>query len=302
MDLKPARDMHRLQVMNRSPITIILAEDEEDLRTSVQLAFRMAGCVVKAFSNGADAMEFIRQAKPNEEYALVTDILMPKLSGLDLIREAKLLFPHMPAIAVTGYGDKPMVTQLLRYGCDDFLDKPYAAEALIEVVAKTIQQQRQRQQAAYVRLKAIDSMEREWRAALQGRPAEESETLPLPISNPAPADGDELFHMEQDGTMATLTPLTGLTGTQSKHLRELLEKWLTGGGRSLCLNMSHVQELDALALSILCALSQEIHAVQGSLKLVNLTRPVRSLFHYLKLEKEFCAAADSECSGEMAAL
>ena len=284
--------------MKRSPVTIILAEDEDDLRTSVQLAFRLAGCVVKAFSNGADALAFLQQANPNEDYVLVTDILMPKLSGLDLIREAKLLFPHMPAVAVTGYGDKPMVTQLLRYGCDDFLDKPYAAEVLIEVVAKAIQQQRQRQQAMYVRLKAIESMEREWSAALQRRSAETesgARVVSMPDAAEVPGNG---FGLVKNGQETTLIPPGSLTGERSRCLREQLERWLTDGGRVLRLDLSQVQELDALALSVLCALSQEIRAVKGSLSLIHVTPAVRSLLHYLKLDQEFYVGTETTAFDE----
>ena len=278
--------------MKTPELTVILAEDEQDLRNSAQLAFRMAGFSTRAFADGAEALSFIKQADPQQEYALVTDILMPRLSGLDLIREAKGLYPYMPTVAVTGYGDKPMVTELLRCGCDDFLDKPYAAEYLIEVLKRVIQLQKQRQDAAWVRLKAIESMEREWQDRLHGRPLPDGSTHHTEKNAAHPTPDGQDFLLTHNAAQTILSPTGALRGERSRRFRHCLEEWLSTGGKTLVLDLSQVNDMDALALSILCALAHEIRAIEGSLTLVRVTSAVRSLLTYLKLDREFTLSDD----------
>lgn len=60
---------------------------------------------------------------------------MPVLTGLELLKELEKISIKVPFIAITGYADKQMVIDLLRFGCADFIEKPILAEELLERIA-----------------------------------------------------------------------------------------------------------------------------------------------------------------------
>ena len=122
--------------MKHNELVIILVDDEDDLRSSIKLTLRIEGFQVHDFDNGEEAITFVQQLPSIKNTILISDILMPGLSGVELMRRIKAELPELPTIALTGYGDKPMVTELLRAGCDDFLEKPANAQELVETITR----------------------------------------------------------------------------------------------------------------------------------------------------------------------
>lgn len=121
---------------------ILIAEDDMGIQTSLYFILKDEGYGVVRTGDGAEALEALRQARAADEPVdlLVTDIQMPRMTGLGLIESLAAEKIDVPVVVITGYGDKDTLVKLLRLGCDDFLDKPFKPEdvhsKVREVLAK----------------------------------------------------------------------------------------------------------------------------------------------------------------------
>ena len=115
---------------------ILLVEDEKYSCYSMGLYLKVSGYEVVSANNGLEAFEMVSesvaQAKPFD--LIVTDINMPKMSGMEFLDKLKSAKISCPVLAITGYGNKAMIIKLMRKGCDDYLDKPFEPEEFLERV------------------------------------------------------------------------------------------------------------------------------------------------------------------------
>ncbi|MFJ2989527.1 sigma-54-dependent transcriptional regulator [Collimonas sp. NPDC087041] len=107
----------------------LLIEDEHAVREAVTQTLELGGFTVRA-------CESVEQAQPwlHAGFAgvIVTDVRLPGRSGLDLLGQVVALDPDLPVIVVTGHGDVSMAVDAMRAGAYDFIEKPFAAERLME--------------------------------------------------------------------------------------------------------------------------------------------------------------------------
>ncbi len=115
---------------------IFIAEDEDELRFSLKCIMESKGYEVSEARNGKDALKMIMESFKNSKLydLLLCDIEMPELNGVELISIIKEKKIDIPILVMTGYGDKELVIKLMRYGCQDFLDKPFKIEVFEERV------------------------------------------------------------------------------------------------------------------------------------------------------------------------
>jgi CheY-like chemotaxis protein len=113
-------------------LTVLLVDDDDDARALYVYMLASAGYKVKAVSNGLEALAEIQVNRPD---VLVTDILMPVLSGLDLIAAVRSdgEFSDLPVVAITSFGDE-FRDQARAAGATDAIDKPTEAERMREVI------------------------------------------------------------------------------------------------------------------------------------------------------------------------
>lgn len=272
---------------------IYLVEDEQDLLESLRLIFRMEGYRVFPMGSGIGAYEALSRLAEGSLYVLISDILMPGMSGVDLIRYSKARFPYCPAVAVTGHGDKPMVMELLRCGCDDFLDKPFAPDELLRVVEKVLLLQRKRDLETLVRLKAVETIQKEFQPLVESYAGGGGEKK-VEREGEVAKDGEEEWQEGQEGIRfmwwgveARVRPGGDWVGSRSERLREKFEEFLTGGVTRIELELGEVQDMDSLALGVLCSLSHELQISGGELVMREVAPSVRGLFRHVGLEKEF---------------
>lgn len=112
-------------------ISVLFVDDEVDIRQSFKDRFEDQFSIRLA-SNGDEALEFFKG--PNGINVVVTDIRMPSMDGLELIRKAKEVDPDMGFIVVSGHGDTDDVIKALRLGARNFIRKPYSFGELEEAV------------------------------------------------------------------------------------------------------------------------------------------------------------------------
>ncbi len=121
---------------------ILIAEDEEYLRTFLIAILRRAGYGVTAVENGGEALRALLDPEGRDAAVdlLLTDIKMPGTDGLALVRALRAHGVDIPTVAMTGYGDKEIVVQLLKSGCRDYLEKPFTGTEILTCIERVLQE------------------------------------------------------------------------------------------------------------------------------------------------------------------
>jgi FixJ family two-component response regulator len=127
--------------MSDANSTVLIIDDDPDLRASVGRLLRSLGINVQLF---ASISEFLKSDPPECPTCLVLDIRMPGQSGLDLQRELAEANNKIPIIFVTGHGDIPMTVQAMKRGAIEFLTKPFRDQDLLEAIQLGLSRDRER--------------------------------------------------------------------------------------------------------------------------------------------------------------
>lgn len=112
----------------QSAATILLAEDDENLRFVIQDNLEIRGLKVSSAANGKLALEIFRQQKID---LCILDVMMPEMDGFQLAQKIREQDPHVPVLFLTARGQKEDRLQGFRVGGDDYLTKPFSIEELL---------------------------------------------------------------------------------------------------------------------------------------------------------------------------
>jgi two-component system chemotaxis response regulator CheY len=116
---------------------VLVVDDEEDIRKAVRLTLTKAGFDVVEAEDGEKAIEKIRSGdNPLMIDAVLCDIQMPKVNGIEAVAFFRQQFPAVPVIILTGHPQVKDATELMKQGVVDYLVKPISPEKLTEVVGK----------------------------------------------------------------------------------------------------------------------------------------------------------------------
>src|SRR5246127_5503657 len=129
--------------MSDANATVLVIDDDPDLRASVGRLLRSLGIDVQLF---ASISEFLKSDPPDCPSCLVLDIRMPGQSGLDFQRELAAANRQIPIIFVTGHGDIPMSVQAMKRGAIEFLTKPFRDQDLLEAIQVGLSRDRARRE------------------------------------------------------------------------------------------------------------------------------------------------------------
>ena len=120
---------------------ILVVDDERDVQALFEQRFRKEireKIIEFAFAySGEEALAYLNQLN-HEAVLILSDINMPGMSGLELLKEIKLHYDTPPPIVmmITAYGDEENYQQAMNYGADDFLTKPLDFNTLKEKLKK----------------------------------------------------------------------------------------------------------------------------------------------------------------------
>jgi two-component system, LuxR family, response regulator FixJ len=143
-------------------------DDDEAARDSLAFMLGTAKIDVKTYES---ATAFLAVASNVKSGCIITDVRMPEISGIDLLRRLKELNIGVPVIVVTGHGDVPLAVEAMKIGAAEFLEKPFDDEVLLNAVRSALNKQntdskRQAERADIdSRLAALSNRERD---VLQG--------------------------------------------------------------------------------------------------------------------------------------
>lgn len=111
--------------------TVLIADDNQQIRRAVRLALEHAGYLVYEAANGALADQLVSEFHP---HLVILDVFMPFISGLELLKQWRSRRLEMGVIVLTGFGDEDSVGNLLEAGADDHVSKPVQLRELVERV------------------------------------------------------------------------------------------------------------------------------------------------------------------------
>ena len=116
---------------------VLAIDDEPSMTEWLRMLLESAGYDVRTALIGARGEEFFRTWRPD---AVVTDMLLPDVDGIDLVRKFKQLDPNAEVIVITGQGNIPRSVEAVKAGAYDFLEKPIDPERLLDKLEKAMKQ------------------------------------------------------------------------------------------------------------------------------------------------------------------
>ena len=127
---------------------LLVADDERSMRELLELVFKREGHQVTTVSNGREALEALQK---NTYELLITDVKMPDLGGIELLKAAREQAPEMMVIMMTAFATINSAREAFKLGADDFIQKPFDVDEFKLVVRKAIEKLDLRQENALLK-------------------------------------------------------------------------------------------------------------------------------------------------------
>jgi two-component system, LuxR family, response regulator FixJ len=115
--------------------TIYVIDDDDAVRQSLQFMLKAAGITARTFESAKGFMEVLPQITAG---CIVTDVRMPEVTGIDLLRHVTKTNPDLPVIVITGHGDISLAVEAMKIGAVDFLEKPFDGKQLLAAVRSAL--------------------------------------------------------------------------------------------------------------------------------------------------------------------
>jgi two-component system, LuxR family, response regulator FixJ len=113
-------------------------DDDEGLRESLAFLLRSAALEVRSFDSAKAFLDVLPDAALG---CVITDVRMPEMSGIELLRRLKELKIGVPVIVITGHGDIALAVEAMKIGATDFFEKPFDDDLLVASVRAALRQQ-----------------------------------------------------------------------------------------------------------------------------------------------------------------
>ncbi len=110
---------------------ILIVDDEPSMRTALMESVRRLGYEVQGAIDGADALERVIRFRP---WLVITDLKMPRITGLDLIKDIKARAPQTVIVLMTAYGTVETAVDAMKFGASDYILKPFSMDLLERVI------------------------------------------------------------------------------------------------------------------------------------------------------------------------
>jgi two-component system, NtrC family, response regulator AtoC len=123
--------------MSEDSLTILVAEDELEIRDYLEMALKCLGYKVELAQDGAEALECLH-AKSNEIAAVLLDFIMPNRDGIETLREIRQYYPELPVIMISGVSSPLNIVTTMKNGATDFLCKPVTHEDLRTAIMRAL--------------------------------------------------------------------------------------------------------------------------------------------------------------------
>ena len=120
--------------MQPEPIVYVI-DDDDAVRQSLEFLLKTAGISVRGFDSARAFLEVLPAIKSG---CIITDVRMPEITGIDLLRRLKESGVDIPVIVITGHGDILLAVEAMKIGAIDFLEKPFDDDLLLAAVRSAL--------------------------------------------------------------------------------------------------------------------------------------------------------------------
>ncbi len=115
-------------------------DDDEAVRQSLEFLLRTVGLMARTYESAA---AFLNALPTVETGCVITDVRMPGISGIELLRRLSEMQVKLPVIVITGHADVPLAVEAMKNGAVDFLEKPFEDELLLGSVRSALHRSQQ---------------------------------------------------------------------------------------------------------------------------------------------------------------
>ena len=127
--------------MDKEPGKVLVVDDDPIVLSGLGQELEEEGDVVRLAASGEEALRLIEEKKDEFE-VLITDLVMGDMDGIELLQKSKQLAPNCMVMIFTGYGELETAIQAIRYGVDDFMEKPGSSEERLFRVHQLLEKHR----------------------------------------------------------------------------------------------------------------------------------------------------------------
>src|SRR5208283_87863 len=114
---------------------LLVADDEPSIRRVLEAIFTKDGYTVHIAENGRKALEIAGREPVS---VLITDLIMPDMNGVDLLKKIRESHPHVVVVMITAYGTIKTAVDAMRYGAVEYITKPFDVDEIRAVVARAL--------------------------------------------------------------------------------------------------------------------------------------------------------------------
>lgn len=136
--------------------TVFVVDDDDAALDSLLVLLRSDGLTTKGF---ASAHDFLATFDPELRGCIVTDLRMPSMDGVELIRTLRAAGSILPVIVITGHADVSRAVDAMKAGATDFLEKPYESELMLRAVRACLEENDAAVDASAARTRVLRRME-----------------------------------------------------------------------------------------------------------------------------------------------
>ncbi|NWG23574.1 MAG: response regulator [Pseudorhodoplanes sp.] len=116
-----------------------IIDDDEAVRDSLKFLLETAGITARSYES---ASAFLEASPRDSAGCIITDVRMPGLTGIDLLKRLKELGNDTPVIVITGHGDVPLAVEAMKAGAADFIEKPFSDDVILNVIHTSLKKSR----------------------------------------------------------------------------------------------------------------------------------------------------------------
>ena len=122
---------------------LLIVDDELGMRQFLTLLFQREGHEIRSAESGLQAMQLLKEEPPD---LIISDVRMPDMGGIELLRQAHELLPDVPVIMMTAFGSEETGKEAFKLGAEYFIEKPFDNDYLKKIVARALENLKRKQE------------------------------------------------------------------------------------------------------------------------------------------------------------
>jgi len=152
--------------MTESKPRMLVADDERNIRKTLGMVLEAAGYSVDEARDGDEALDLCKQQHPDIAFV---DLHMPKVEGLEVLAQIRVISPKTAVVIITAYGTAANAVEAMKLGAVDFLEKPFEPKVIGILAEEILFRQRLGSQGSFDDLMHLADLARERNATIEAR-------------------------------------------------------------------------------------------------------------------------------------